>query len=199
MRLMRIALAIAAVLVAAGCLPVTSTTPVGTTVGLTADDALYGTWKGHSVDGDDKSDKPTVYLHFLKGKSGTLSALLVTAAGSKDDDWIAFNLRTATLGKNHYMNAVQTFDSNGAVEGGLKNANIPVLYSFGRHHTLTLYMLDEAKVTKAIQDRKIAGTVESGAFGDVTITADAAALDALMATPEAAKLFKVSFVLKKVE
>ena len=78
-----------------------------------------------------------------------------TAAGSKDDDWIAFNLRTATLGKNHYMNAVQTFDSNGAVEGGLKNANIPVLYSFGRHHTLTLYMLDEAKVTKAIQDRKI--------------------------------------------
>jgi hypothetical protein len=60
-------------------------------------------------------------------------------------------------------------------------------------------MLDEDKVKAAIQAGKIAGTIESGDYGDVTITADAAALDAFFATPEAAKLFKVFIALKKAE
>ena len=196
MRIHHIALAIAATFLLAGCLPVTSKTPVGTTAGLGADEALTGTWVGRS---QDEKDKGAAYFHFLKGKNGALMALMVFAGGGNDEEWTAFNLRTATLGKNHFVNAIETFNNNEPVEGNLKDVNIPLLYSFGRHHRLTLYLLDEDKVKEAIKAGKIAGTIESGDYGDVTITADAAALDAFMAMPEAAKLFKVFVVLKKAE
>ena len=74
-----------------------------------------------------------------------------------------------------------------------------MLYKFGKPHPLTLYLLDEDKVKEAIKAGKIAGTVEPGDSGDVQITADAAALDAFFATPEAAKLFKIFVVLKRAE
>ena len=124
---------------------------------------------------------------------------MVSAAGGSDDEWTAFNLRTATLGKNHFMNVVETFDNNEPVASDLKDASFPVLYKFGKNHTLTLYLLDEDKTKEAIAAGKLAGTVESGNFGDVKITSDDAALDAFMATPEAVKLFKVFLVLKKAE
>jgi hypothetical protein len=202
MKRLHAALTIAVALLLAGCLPVTSKTPVGTTAGLGADEALYGTWIGHS---QDEKEKGLAYFHFLKGKdneAGTISALMVTP-GDNDDDWMSFTVRTAKLGAHNYMNAVAT-GGNGVKIGagekaGEKGESIPLLYSFGRHHTLTLYLLDEDKVKEAIQAGKIAGTVESGDYGDVKITADVAALDAFFATPEAAKLFKVFVVLRKAE
>ena len=90
-------------------------------------------------------------------------------------------------------------DADNASDNGLNGGSVPVLYKVGKHHTLTLYLLDEDKVKAAIQAGKIAGTVEPGDYGDVKITADAAALDAFMATPEAAKLFKDFVVLKRAE
>ncbi len=203
MRLLRAALAIAVTFLAAGCLPVTSKTPVGTTVGLGADEALLGTWIGRSEDQEDKDqkDKGVAYLHFVQSKdAGTISALWVSVAESKGDSgWMSFTVSTAKLGDNRYMNAVQTGEDGKPVDGALKDASFPLLYSFGKHHRLTLYLLDEDKVKEAIQAGKIAGTIESGNFGDVKITADAAALDAFMAKPEAAKLFKVFVVLRRVE
>jgi len=198
MRLLRAAVAMAAIFLAAGCLPVTSKTPVGTTAGLGADEALTGTWIGKSLDAEDKSDNHTIYFHFLKGKEGNLTALIVGAGDAKDDGWMAFDLRTAILGKNRFINAVDTFDDNQRAEGPLKDANIPLLYTI-KGGKLTLYWLDEDKVKAAIKAGKIAGTVESGDFGDVKITAEPAALDAFMATPEAAALFKVFIVLKRAE
>jgi hypothetical protein len=198
MKRLHAALTIAVALLLAGCLPVTSKTPVGTTAGLGADEALYGTWIGHS---QDEKEKGLAYFHFLKGKdneAGTISALMVTP-GDNDDDWMSFTVRTAKLGAHNYMNAVATGGNGVKIGAGEKGESIPLLYSFGRHHTLTLYLLDEDKVKEAIQAGKIAGTVESGDYGDVKITADAAALDAFMATPEAAKLFKVFVVLRKAE
>ena len=196
MRLLRAAVAMAAMFLAAGCLPVTSKTPVGTTVGLGADPELYGTWKGQSTDAKDKNDG---YFHFMKAKDGSITAVIVLATGGDDDGWTVFNVRTATLGKNHFINAVETFDKDAPAEGSLKDTSIPLLYSFGRHHRLTLYMLDEDKVKAAIKAGRIAGTIETGDFGDVKITAEPAALDAFFATPEAADLFKVFVVLRRAE
>jgi len=198
MKRLHAAFAIVCTLLAAACLPVTTKTPVGSTVGLGTDSALYGTWKGRSPNPNDKENS-FGYFPFVKGKDGTLSALMVSAAGGSDDEWTAFNLRTATLGKNHFMNVVETFDNNEPVASDLKDASFPVLYKFGKNHTLTLYLLDEDKTKEAIAAGKLAGTVESGNFGDVKITSDDAALDAFMATPEAVKLFKVFLVLKKAE
>jgi hypothetical protein len=196
MTIHRIAAALACALLLAGCLPVTSKNPVGTTTGLGADQALYGTWIGHNP--DNKADKSAAYFHFLQGKDGTLAALMVFSGSGKDDGWSAFNVRTAVLGKNHFLNAVETLDNGEPTEGNLKTANIPLLYSI-KGRTLTLYLLEEDKVKEAVKAGAIAATVEPRESGDVVITADAAALDAYMTKPEAAKLFKILFVLKKME
>jgi hypothetical protein len=208
MKCLHTAFAIAAALLLAGCLPVTSKTPVGTTVGLGADEALYGTWIGRSEDQPDKDqkdkdrkEKGVLYLHFLKGKDAdTFSVLwVVTGSGKNDSESMSFTVSTAKLGANRYINAVQTAENGKPIDDRLKGANIPLLYRFGKHHTLTLSLLDEDKVKEAIKAGKIAGTVEPGNFGDVTITADGPVLDAFMATPEAAKLFKVFVVLRRAE
>ncbi|MGA7712850.1 MAG: hypothetical protein WCA81_13180 [Rhizomicrobium sp.] len=198
MKRLHIALAILCTLFAAACLPVTSKTPVGTTTGLGTDTALYGTWKGYSAE-----DHTLVYLHVLRPKNNeAISAVMVGTGTDKDEGTIMLvELRTAALGDNHFMNVIKFFtkDENGETANALKDASIPLLYRFGKNHSLTLYLLDEDKTKEAIAAGKLQGTVESGNFGDVKITSDAAALDAFMATPEAAKLFKLFVVLKKAE
>ena len=198
MKRLHIALAILCTLFAAACLPVTSKTPVGTTTGLGSDTALYGTWKGYSAE-----DHTLVYLHVLRPKNNeAISAVMVGTGTDKDEGTIMLvELRTAALGDNHFMNVIKFFtkDENGETANALKDASIPLLYRFGKNHSLTLYLLDEDKTKEAITSGKLQGIVESGNFGDVKITSDAAALDAFMATPEAAKLFKLFVVLKKAE
>ena len=211
MRLHRAALAIACTLLLAGCLPVTSTTSVGTTAGLGADEALIGTWIGRSEDqpGNDQKDKSTVYFHFVPAKPQDTPAIIAVEVGCSnnkcDKEIDLYELRTAKLGDNKFIDVLKFSDINKGVDAdnasdnGLNGGSVPVLYKFGKHHTLTLYLLDEDKVKAAIQAGKIAGTVEPGDYGDVKITADAAALDAFMATRDAAKLFKVFVVLKRAE
>lgn len=178
-----------------GCLPVVSTTPVGTTAGLGADKALYGTWKGHSPEAKDQQDG---FLHIMQAKDGSLTAALILADGGSDDGWSIFHLRTAALGKNHYLNAVMTFDKDAPAEGKLKNANIPLFYVV-KDKTLTLSLLDEDKVKEAIKAGTLKGTIEPGDNGDAVITASGAELDAFFAKPEAAALFKRMMVMKRVE
>jgi hypothetical protein len=195
MNVIRIAAALACTVLLAGCLPVTSKTPVGTTTGLGADTALMGTWKGHAAEGSNKDDG---YFHFMLAKDGSITAAVIMAKGGSDDGWTIFNVKTAALGKNKFLNAVETFDKDTAAEGRMKNATIPMLYVL-KGKTLTLYLIDEEKAKAAITAGKLKGTIEPGTSGDVEITSDAAELDAFMATPEAAQMFKALMVLKKVD
>jgi hypothetical protein len=206
-------MAIGCSLLLAGCLPVTSTTPVGTTAGLGADEALYGTWIGRAEDQPDrdKNDKGrgTLYLHFLPAKSQdtpTITGVWVISGSDKGDSELnLYELRTAKLGGNNFIDVLKLIavdkeaKADASQDNGLNGGAIPLLYKFGKHHTLMLYLLDEDKVKAAIAAGKIAGTVEKGDFGDVIITADAAALDAFFATPESATLFKLFVVLHKAE
>ena len=98
------------------------------------------------------------------------------------------------------MNVIKfyTKDEHGETVNTLKDASIRCL-RFGKNHSLRLYLLSEDKTKEAIAAGKLQGNVESGNFGDVKITSDAPALDAFMATPEAAKLFKEFVALKKAE
>lgn len=188
-------LILGAAVMLAGCLPVTSKTPVGTTAGFKADPALFGTWKGKNP--DDKKQRDG-YFHFMAAKNGGIDIAVVMAEGGSDDGWTALTGRSAKLGSNRFLNAVMTYDKNEPVQGGLKNANIPLLYVI-KGKTLTLYLLDDDKTKDAVKAGKITGTIEPGTSGDVIITAEAKDLDAFMAKPETAKLFKVMLVLKKVE
>ncbi len=203
MKIHRIALAVAAGLVLAGCLPVTTKTPVGTTAGLGADPALIGSWIARSKDQEDKNHKDigVAYFHFLQIKgAGAINVLWVSASDRKGDNgWMSFSASTAKLGAYNYLNAIWLSENGKPAGDNLKEANFPLLYSFGGDRRLTLYLLDEDKAKEAIKAGKIAGTIEPGNFGDVKITAAPGALDAFFATPEAAKLFKVFIVLRRVE
>ena len=76
---------------------------------------------------------------------------------------------------------------------------VDALAGRGRDALTALISGDTPGLQAAIAAGKIAGTVEKGDFGDVIITADAAALDAFFATPESATLFKLFVVLHKAE
>jgi hypothetical protein len=182
-------------LVLAGCLPVTGSTPVGTTVGLGHDPALYGSWRGHTPGDPAAKDG---FVHFLAEKDSTMTAVLALADGGRDDGWTVFRITTATLGGHHLMNAGMLFDKGAPAEGKMRFANVILLYTV-EGKTLTLSLLDEDKTKAAVQAGALKGTVGQGRNGDVILTGSAGEIDAYFAKPEAAALFKPMLVMQKVE
>jgi hypothetical protein len=195
MNVIRTAAILACAVLLAGCLPVTSKTPVGTTASLGADKALIGTWKGHGVDSEDKQEG---FFHFMLAKDGSLAIAQVFATGGNDDGWTVYRATTAALGKNHFLNVSLIADGGGPADDSSKNKIFPLIYSI-KGQTLTVSLLDEDKAKAAITAGKLKGTIDPGVSGDVQLTSDGAELDAFMATPEAAGLFKVLLVLKRVD
>lgn len=185
----RVVVAVLAALILAGCLPVTTTSPVGTAAGLGADKALIGAWKGRAPD-DKKAE--AFFVHFLPAKQNALKAVML---GPDDDEVMIFAVQTTKLGQNRYLNAVMLFDKEKLVEG---HANYPLLYRI-EGNTLRLFILDEAKVKAAIKAGKIKGTIAPGEGGDAVITAEPFAQDTFFAQPETVGLYRLMLVAKKVE
>jgi hypothetical protein len=188
MNAIRIALILCAALIATACLPVTTKSPIGSTQGFVMDQLVLGTWKGTAG-----TETVPSYFHFLPGKEGTIMAIVVTPANQQDDGgWGAFALQTVLLGANHFMNAQEVSDNGKVASGATAERTTPLLYKMidGK---MVLYMLDEKDTAAAIKAGKIAGTVEPGDYGDVSITAEPAVLDAFMQTPEGLALFKEPF------
>lgn len=186
MRLAPLLAAVGLALLTAACLPVTSKVPVGTSVGFKPDPRLLGTWLARDKDEDAPS-----YIHFLGGKDGTMTALVVTPPhGDNLGEWSEYRLRAATLGMNHFINAQEVaVNGDSDKDSSLARENILLLYRMGRHGSIELYLMDEKAAAAAIRAHRIAGQVDPGQNGDVHITADEPALDQFMATPEAAALF----------
>jgi len=185
------ALALGAVLLLSACLPVTTKAPVGATVGFKPDDQLAGTWKGHPPD-----DKGTMFFHFLRAENGAMTAVLIEPATKKEDGgWMVFDIHTATLGERRFMNARETFDKGAPANDGLANETFPLLYSFDAKGTLTLYLIDEDAAKAAIAAGRIAGKIEPGSYGDISLTAPSADLDRFMQGPDAAALFAKPFAV----
>jgi hypothetical protein len=180
----------------AACPPVTSKTPIGTTVKAVRDPALAGVWRGKVADGDAVS-----YFTFLPQDDGTYSVVLVTPPSAKDNGGFGvFGAETVTLGHFHFINARELTDENKAAKGAMADNTIPLLYRLEGDNTLVLYLVDEDAAQAAIKTNKIKGTIEEGQFGDVTLTASPGELDAFMASPAARALFtKPLVVLKKVK
>lgn len=189
----RIGLLILTTLIAAGCLPVITTTPIGTTQAQSPDKALYGTWIGRIPD-----QAQDLYFHFMAAKDGGMTVAMISAAGGEDDGWSVLRAQSASLGANRFLNAEMMFDRDAPVEGRLKGALVPVLYLL-KGRTLKLYLIDEDKAKAAIQSGALAGKVEDGAAGDITITADAQTLDEFMTQPQATGLFRYLMTLKRAE
>ena len=184
-------------LMLAGCLPVTSKAPVGTTVRQSADPALIGTWRPVAEKTKTKDNGPPGYFHLIAAKDGTITALLVStgAAAKKNGEWSLYRAAGATLGGHHYLN-VQIVSDDGTPAKDA-NANIPVLYRFGKDGKLTLYLLGEEATKAAIASGAIAGTVADGKLGDVELTATPQKLDAFLASEKGAALFTEKLVTLK--
>jgi hypothetical protein len=196
MKAIGIVFALVAALAAAGCLPVASKSPIGSTQGFVMDPSLIGTWKGAA-----SGQKVASWFHFLPGRENTIMAVVVTPSNEDDSGgWGAFALQTAKLGSNYFMNAQEVSDNGKVASDQTAQNPTPLLYKIGDDGKLTLYMLNEKATAAAIKAGKIAGTVEPGDYGDVTLTADPDALDAFFQTPEGLALFTEPFaVLTRVD
>jgi len=186
MTLARAFVAVAAALLLTACLPVTTKVPVGTTAGFTPDPLLLGTWTARDKDGDEMS-----YLHFLGREDGSMTVLVVTPPhGTRLGEWSQYDLRVATLGANHYINA-QEVTVNGKIntDNPFAKQSIMLMYRADRQGTIQLYTMDDKAAAAAIRAHEIAGEIEPGQDGDVHITADEPALDAFMKSSRAAAMF----------
>lgn len=173
------------------CPPVTSKTPIGTTVTAASDPALTGVWKGRVSSSDTAS-----YFTFLPQDDGTITAIVITPPTPQDKGgWGVFALKSVQLGSNHYMNARETIDDGKPASGKMADNVIPILYKVNGDGALVLYIVDEQAAKNAIKSGKLAGTVEEGQFGDVTLTAGPGELDAYMASPAGRALFVKPLVI----
>jgi hypothetical protein len=186
----RLGIVFGVLLATSACLPVTSKSPVGTTVGYRADPQLTGLWKGRPV------GLPG-YFAFFPQADGSTKVIWLNLPASRDrGGWIVFNVHTATLGSDLYMDASGIETDGGPFDPKLEH--IPVLYGFGADGSLALSLMDEDAVRHAIEAGRIAGVVETRAFGDVVLTASPDALDAFLATPAGHALFKRVAILDRV-
>lgn len=194
MKMFRFIVAIGLALCAAACLPVTTSAPVGSTVGFVNDGAIEGTWSGRM----DKDSPATTYFHFLANDDNTFTLVGVTTkSGADKGGWGTYTLTTSVLGGHRYINAREAINNGKFASDDEQKTNIPLLYTVSGD-TLTLYLLDEDLTAAAIAAHKIEGKVTKGQYTtDVAITADAAHLDKLLAREDGVKLFKVFMVLTR--
>src|SRR5215471_715152 len=139
MHVLRLAAGIGAILLTCACLPVTTKTPIGSTVGFKIDPSLYGVWRSQGPQKDD----PIGFVSFLKGEKDGMTAVIVSPSHD-GGDWQVFELKTASVGGRTFMNAREILVNGKPADDGLAGQNLPVLYHVtGR--TLTLLLLDEKK------------------------------------------------------
>jgi hypothetical protein len=113
----------------------------------------------------------------------------MVAPGKGAGDWGSYNLKLATLGQNHFMNAWPATNNGKSADKDEAASDVLILYRLGKDGRLTLWLVDEDKARAAVQSGKIKGTVGQGTTGDVHITAEPAELDKFFASKDGAALF----------
>ena len=197
MKTMRFAVLGIAALFVAGCLPVTTKNPVGTTAGFKQDPSIIGVWKVEPQ--KDDQDGKQGFIAFLNAEEDGVMTAVMVAPGKDSGDWGTYRLKLATLGQNYFINAWTVSDNGKPAEKDEAAADILLMYRLGRDGKLTLYLLDEEKTTAAVKAGKIKGDVQPGSTGDVHLTAEPAALDKFFASKEGAALFdKPMVTMKKI-
>lgn len=166
-----------------GCLPVTTSSPIGTTVATNADPQLTGLWKGKLG-----TSPGVAYVAFYPPRDGARRiVLLAPPTHDGEGGWMVFEARAATLGGNAFLDAREIEEDGKAPDPRL--AHFPALYKVRGDGSLVLYLIDENAARTAIEKGAIAGKVEPGEFGDVIITADPATLDRFFASGAGRALF----------
>jgi hypothetical protein len=163
------------------CLPVSSSSPLGTTVSPTPAPLLTGMWKGRLG-----TSASAAYITIYPAHDGMRKIVVLAPPAPGDEGGsMVFEARAAMLGRNTYLDAREIDDERKAP----KAKHVPVLYRINGDGFLVLYLIDEKAARMSIEKGAIAGTVEAGEFGDIRITADPATLDRFFASNAGRALF----------
>lgn len=155
------------------CFPPYTTHPLGTTIGLSNDPLLAGTWRADPPSGD--TSGKFQYYHFLPAKNGTILAVAVPSVG-ESSDLLLVRLTTARVGAVGIMNA-RLMPGPDSDASGQAPGTIPVLYRQDAQGRLLLFTPNEDAVRDAIKAGTIGGTVGKDGAGDAVVTSDGPALD----------------------
>ncbi|HEY1710862.1 MAG TPA: hypothetical protein VGG10_21535 [Rhizomicrobium sp.] len=188
MKLLLSAVALCCTLALAACFPPATLHPIGGT--QTADPLLTGDWHAKMAESDPGQDEAN--FHFKRQADGSIT-LEIDAANKKDMDRMTVALTTAQVGANRFANAKLVDAGPGDdTDKGPQRGTMAFLYR-QEGATVVIYQMDEDATKAAIKAGKIQGEVEPGQFGDAIITADPAALNAFVASPQGVALFSEKF------
>jgi len=175
-------LLIATLLGLAGCLPV-SQNSLSSPEKAVADARLAGVWYG-------KSGEDTIFLHFVAGESSKMD--LVEVDHQKGDAHTnIYTMFPSVIGSTHYMNVQE--------KKGANKSYYLARYQISASGALTIWLMSEKPVTKAIKSEKISGKVveKNSANGtpdhDVTVTASTEKLAAFVGKSDPEILFAEKF------
>src|SRR5262249_47126128 len=133
-----------------------------------------------------------VYFHFLPMQDGSFKVVIVSGGEKLDGDWSLVRVKGASLGGRNFLNAGVGVN-NGKKEDKAPGGTIPLLYRTESDGRISLFIVSEQAAKDAIQKGDIAGIIEPGEFGDVTITAEPDDLDKYFGSDEGAALFSEKF------
>jgi hypothetical protein len=188
MKAFRVLVAFYAVFLTAACYPVTTSSPIGTSAGFSADPALAGLWRAEMA----QSTGETVYFHFLPAQDGSFKVVMVSSSEKLDGDWSVARVTAANVGDHHFLNAELVFSDDKRQDNSARGT-VPLFYRVEKDGRVSLFLMSEDAAKNAIQRGLVAGTIEPGNLGDVSITADADNLDKFFGSDDGAALFTQKF------
>ena len=107
MKAFRVLVAACAACLAAACYPVTTTSPVGTSVGSSTDPALAGLWRAEMAQSNDE----VVYFHFLPMDNGSFKVVIVSGGEKLNGEWSVVRVQAASLGDHHFLISEMVFNN----------------------------------------------------------------------------------------
>jgi hypothetical protein len=167
----------------AGCLP-TSKNPLSDPADAVADMRLDGVWYG-------KSGEDTVFLHFVSGKESSMDIVEVDHQKSGDAHTSIYTMFPTVIEGQRYMNIRE--------KSGDDKPYYFARYTISKSGELTIWLMSEKPVAKAVKAGKLDGKVtvknpgETSETRDITLTASTESLAAYVRKADPEILFAEKF------
>jgi hypothetical protein len=145
----------------AGCLP-TSKNPLSDPASAVMDMRLDGVWYG-------KSGEDAIFLHFVSGKATSMDIVEVDQEKSGDAHTSIYTMFPTVIEGQRYMNIR---DKTGAGK-----PYYFARYTLSKSGTLTIWLMSEKPVAKAVKAGKLAGKITVNNTGASTESRDIALTD----------------------
>ena len=159
-----------------GCLP-TSSHPLGSAEKAAPDERIAGVWYG-------KNGEDQIFLHFVPGKGAEMQVVEVDHEKKGAAHTTLYHAFPTTIEGNHYLN----------VREGDKADYYFVRYQLSTAGTLTLTVMSDAVVSKAISSHKVAGKISGSEDNrDVKLTDSTEKLAAFVAKADPDLQFNQKF------